>query len=68
MKINTAIYIHKPTGKVLWRVNEKPTNRYFWEKKKIKVFEWLIRERWLDRSEVEVKDMSGDTQIPVGEL
>lgn len=65
MQSKTAIYIHKPTQKVIWRHSTTSPylvkSKFYWEKEKLKVFEWLIRERWLDRKEVEIRDYRGTT-------
>lgn len=53
---STAVFIHKPTGKLLYRLSTKPYNKYFWEKEKVMTVEKLVKDQFLRREEIEVRD------------
>lgn len=53
---STAIFIHKPTQKVLYRLSMKPINKYMWEKEKVMQFERIVKERFINKHEIEVRD------------
>jgi len=53
---HTAVFIHKPTQALLYRLSIKPLNKYFWEKEKVMMFEKLVKDRFLERREIEVRD------------
>lgn len=52
----TALFVHRPTGKVLFRLSEKPINKYMWEKAKALKFEELAKDRFINKSEIDIRD------------
>ena len=53
---HTAVFIHKPTQKLLYRLSIKPINKYMWEKEKVMVFEKIAKDRFINKHEIEVRD------------
>lgn len=62
-KFYSAIFIEKDTGKVIYRLNTKQLNKYFWEKEKALKLEWLIKEKFYNKHEIVIKDYSGDDSL-----
>ncbi len=58
-KYFTAIFTEKSTGKVIFRLNEKPINKYMWEKAKALTLEKLVKERFMLKDEIQIKDYQG---------
>lgn len=54
--LHTALFVQKSTGKVIYRLQEKPLNKYFWEKAKVLKFDELAKDRWIDKWDIEVRD------------
>ncbi len=58
----TAIFID-PKGKVVYRLSKKPINKYFWEKEKAQIVEWLIKEKFYNKGEIQVKEVMHEQEI-----
>ena len=63
---NSAIFTEKSTGRVLHRLNSKPFDKahpyfskFYWEKEKAEVLEKLVKDRFLTKSEIDIKDYNG---------
>lgn len=59
-RLYTAIFTEKSTGKVLFKLTESPLNKYMWEKAKAITFEKLVKDRFIDKHEIIVKDYEGE--------
>ncbi len=62
---NEALFIDKNTNKVIWRLVSKPFsekhphfNKFYWNKEKQEVLERLIKDRFLNKHEIEIRDYS----------
>jgi len=54
----TALFIHKPTQKVIFRLNMRTGFKYLWEKEKVLTLEKLVKDKFLLKAEIEVRDYS----------
>jgi hypothetical protein len=52
----TAVFIERSTGKQLYRLKSKPLNKFFWEKEKLTVLDKIMKDKFLDRHEIQVVD------------
>ena len=52
----TAIFTEKLTGKVIYRLSTKPLNKYFWEKRKLEILDWLVKEKFYSKHEIKIQD------------
>lgn len=50
----TALFIEKSTGKLLYKLKNKPLNKYFWEKDKVLVLEKISKDRFLSKTEIDI--------------
>lgn len=63
---NQAVFIDKTTKNVIWRLTSKPFNpkfpgfnKFYWEKEKLVILDKLIKDRFLDKRDIEIRDYSG---------
>jgi hypothetical protein len=59
----TALFIDKSTGKVVYRLSTKPLNNYFWEKRKMEILDWLVKEKFFNKTEIKIKDIEHEQEI-----
>lgn len=54
--LHTAIFVQRSNGKVLYKMVEKPLNKYLWEKAKAVKVEQLVKDRFIDKWDIDVRD------------
>ena len=59
----TAIFTEKVTGKQLYRLHDAPLNKFFWEKEKLRIMDKIIKDRFIDRHEIEINDLGPDKHV-----
>jgi hypothetical protein len=52
----TAFFIHKPTQKLIYRLDMKTGFKYLWEKEKVLTLERLAKEKFINKHEIEIRD------------
>jgi hypothetical protein len=51
-----ASFIHKPTGKTIWRLSSREGSQYFWNKLKQETLNFLVKEKDFNAHEIEIHD------------
>lgn len=52
----TALFVHKPTQKVIYRLTMNTEFKYLWEKAKVLKLDELVKDKFLLKHEIEVRD------------
>lgn len=56
-KFYLAIFTEKSTGRTLYRLNQRPLNKFFWEKAKAEVVDRLVKDRFFVKEEIAIEDL-----------
>ena len=57
----TAFFIHNPTQKIIYRLDMKTGFKYLWEKEKALTLDRLAKDKFLHKTDIEVRDQGENT-------
>jgi hypothetical protein len=59
--LRTALFVHKPTQKVIYRLSMKTGFKYLWEKEKVLTLERLAKDKFINKAEIDIRDYGQHT-------
>lgn len=58
----TAFFIHRPTQKLIYRLDMKTGFKYLWEKEKALTLEKLAKDKFIHKNDIDVRDQGENKQ------